>query len=94
MQMAAKILIWMEEPGRGGIVGAQRELVSELFPEETASSVHAALDAGGDGGGFDALFYPGQLLKLQKLAARVGEPGPPTSFGGGALVGKFVLAAA
>lgn len=94
VQAAAKILIWMEEPGRDALGAAQRELAEGLFPEHITIELLRALDAGGDAGGFDALFYPGQLLTLQKLALRVSQVGPPTSFDDGALVWRFVLAAA
>src|SRR5712692_5179364 len=69
-------------------------LINALFPATTAESLLAMLTAGGDAGGFDVMFAPGQLMTLQKLAMAVGEPGSPTSFDNRALVGHFVRAAA
>jgi hypothetical protein len=94
IQAAAKILLWMEEPGRDAMGTAQRELVKDIFPDALAYAIGAALDAGGDRGGFDAFFYPGQLLTLQKLAMHLGEPGPPNGFDGNARFADFLLAAA
>src|SRR4051794_18704571 len=61
VQAASKILIWMEEPGRDALGDGQRELANALFPEKFATKLIQALDAGIDHGGFDAIFYPGQL---------------------------------
>lgn len=95
VQSAAKINALLERVSGNDTYGSdQRDLVGALFPSEIATRLQAALDAGSDGGGFDVLFFPGQLLALQKLALAVAQPGPPTSFGGGTLVGHFVTAAA
>ncbi len=60
VQSAAKILVWMEEPGRDALGEGQRELANALFPAQIATRLNRALDDGSDHGGFDALFYPGQ----------------------------------
>ena len=94
VQAAAKLTIWLEQPGRGSYGPAQQEMVDVLFPGRMASRIRSALAVGGERGGFDALFFPGQLLALQKLGLAAGLPGPPTSFDDGELVPTFVLAAA
>lgn len=94
VQSAAKLTIWLEAPGGSADGARQEQLVDELFPAEIATHLRSHLRAGGDAGGFDALFFPGQLLALQRLALSEAQAGQPTSFNGGAEVGRFVLAAA
>jgi hypothetical protein len=91
-QAAAKILIWMEEPGRDAFGDGQQELIEALFPPDVAAGLLRLRAEGGDRGGFDVMFHPGQLLALQKLAPSAAQAGSPTSFDGGR-VGDFVLAA-
>lgn len=94
VQGAAKLSLLIERVGGNPYGAAQGELVDELFPAEVANRLRAGLEAGGGNGGFDVLFFPGQLMALQKLALALAIPGPPTSFDDGSSVGHFVTAAA
>lgn len=91
IQSAAKLLHWLEASDRDWLGAAQRELAASL-PEPFASRVLGGLDAGGAGGGFDAIVHPAQLLALMKLAPRLCVPGPPSSFDDGNLYPHFLLA--
>jgi hypothetical protein len=95
VQTAAKILLWLEAPGRDAFGAGQRELLSNLFPQQVAGPLLRAMDLGPDSEeGFDVVFHPGQLLALQKLGSCVGKPGPPNSFDNGSSVLRFLIAAA
>lgn len=94
VQTAAKITLFLESLGTGSLADSQHELVDLIFPGEIGSNIHAGLDAGSNGGGFDVVFAPGQLMALQKLALTICPAGPATSFDGGTRVGRFVAAAA
>jgi hypothetical protein len=91
IQSAAKLLHWLEATDRDWLGAAQKEFAAS-FPEPFASRVLGALEAGRDGGGFDAIVHPAQLLALMKLATRLGGAGPPTSFDDGNLYPHFLLA--
>jgi hypothetical protein len=93
-QMAARIVGWLEIPGRDSLGNGQHELARLLFPPPLADAIIERLTLGGQRGGFDALFHPGQLCALQKLAQAVSQPGSPTSFENGARAMDFVAAAA
>jgi hypothetical protein len=54
-------------------------VANALFQEHIAVRLMRALDSGG-AGGLDGTICPGQLLTLRKLAWRVSQAGPTTSF--------------
>lgn len=94
VQAAARLSITLEQSDRGSAVDSQRALAREIFPEEIAAAVEADLEAGHQGGKYDALFFPGQLMAMERLALAMGADGPGTSFENGDKVMAFVLAAA
>ena len=94
VQAAAKVSIALEQLGRGSLLDSQRDLASEMFSPDVAAGIVADLEAGGAGGRYDALFFPGQLMAMQRLALALGREGPGTSFDDGQLVDRFVMAAA
>jgi hypothetical protein len=94
VQTAAKLSIYLEGVAGEPYGSVQLDLVNELFSGHIADRLKRGLATGGDGGGFDVMFFPGQLMSLQKLAVAVGQPGPPTSFDQRALFGHFLTLAA
>ncbi len=91
IQSASKILLVLESLDTHGVRGAQDSLV-DLFPAELHPRLRELMAGVPDGGGI--LFYPQQLLALQRLATVFGRPGNPTSFGGGSEWGQFLKACA
>lgn len=80
VQTASKILMSMESLAAKGVLGRQEEFV-ELFPPPLRRRILEQMAAAP--GGQAALFYPQQLVALQRLAIVTSKPGPPTSFASG-----------
>ncbi|HVV35181.1 MAG TPA: hypothetical protein VHC63_01170 [Acidimicrobiales bacterium] len=94
VQAAARLSVTLEQSDRGSTLESQRDLIREIFPPDTAAAFEADLAAGHEAGRYDALFFPGQLMALERLALAMGVEGPGTSFQDGERVQDFVLAAA
>jgi hypothetical protein len=94
IQTTSKLMMFMEAVEGGGIRNVQASLAEALFPREVSHRLLKLLEVPAANGGVDVLFFPQQLMSLQKLALAVGEQGVPTSFGGGSQWGEFLLAAA
>ncbi len=94
VQAAARLSITLEQSDRGTLLESQCELVREIFPPDIAAAYEADLAAGNEAGRYDALFFPGQLMALERLALAMGAEGEPSSFQDGQQVEDFVLAAA
>lgn len=89
VQTTAKLMQHIEAVGDRSLVERQAELL-ELYPPEFREDLRRLLQ---DPRGVQVLFYPQQLLSLQKLALKYGRDEPPTSFANG-VWGAFLLAAA
>lgn len=94
VQGASKLMMSMEAVEGGGMRGVQTSLADSLYPDEVSDELRRLLARGPEEGGIDVLFYPQQLMSLQKLALAVGVPGAPTSFDERRDWGDFLLAAA
>lgn len=94
IQTTAKLMMAIEAVEGGGIAGVQERLATGLYPSKASSKLLRLLALPSDEGGVDVLFYPQQLMALQKVALAVGQQGPPTSFDNRTRWGEFLLAAA
>lgn len=79
IQSAAKLMFFMESVTGKGVRGSQETLL-ELFPSPLKEDLSAQLSLGSNRGGFDALFFPQQIMALQRLALAYGKDEAPTSF--------------
>ena len=93
VQATAKVMQTIESVSGGGLLEAQKILVN-LFPPEYHENLLSLLELGPANGWFDVLFFPQQMLVMQRLALSLGEPGDPSSFDDRKKWGDFLLAAA
>lgn len=94
IQTTAKIMMILESATADDTKALQERLAKDLFPSDVHGELLEMLSSSTAEGGVDVLFYPQQLIALQKLALAVGEEGPPNSFDEYRLWSHFLLAAA
>ena len=92
IQMATKIMSVLEDRSGPSFLVRQFKFL-ELFSPEDGVKVDRLLSKTSGNGGVDAIFFPGQLLTLMKLAASICEPGPPLGTLNAPQMSHFLLAA-
>lgn len=94
IQTTSKIMMVLESVATEDPESLQVRLAKELFPSSVQDELLEMLSRSAAEGGVDVLFYPQQLISLQKLANAVCEEGPPNSFDEYRLWNHFLVAAA
>lgn len=94
IQTTSKIMMVLESVTAADAKSLQVRLAKELFPSSVQDELLELLSKSAAEGGVDVVFYPQQLLTLQKLAHAVCEDGPPNSYDDHRLWGHFLIAAA
>jgi hypothetical protein len=94
IQTTSKIMMVLESVAGGDAKSTQVRLAKELFPADVQEELLALLSRSPAEGGVDVVFYPQQLLCMQKLAHAICEEGPPNSYDDHRLWTHFLIAAA
>lgn len=94
IQTTSKIMMVLESVAGEDAKSTQVRLAKELFPANVQDELLDLLSRSPAEGGVDVVFYPQQLLSMQKLAHAICEDGPPNSYDDHRLWNHFLIAAA